>query len=63
MRVSLPISTIGRSPSANTRPIARPRRTMNSGVIGCSLARPRMPSVPKYFFSVMHGRQENGKTD
>src|SRR4029453_6124943 len=55
MRVSLPIRTVA-LPSPGTRPIARPRRNMNSGVIGSTPARPRMPSVPKYFLAVIKYR-------
>ncbi|KAG0737904.1 hypothetical protein G6F24_017770 [Rhizopus arrhizus] len=53
MRVSLPISTIGRRPSwprwaTSTRPRALPRRSTKSAEITPWPTRPRMPSVPKY---------------
>ena len=49
MRVSLPISTVGRLlVRRNTRPTAWPRRSMKSGVMGDWPTVPRMPSVPKY---------------
>src|SRR5579859_7849134 len=35
-----------------TNAMARPRRSATSGVIGGSLATPRMPSVPKSFLSI-----------
>jgi hypothetical protein len=48
IRVSLPISTVGRRSSAfSTWPTAWPRRSMKSGVIGGVPTVPRMPSVPK----------------
>src|SRR6185437_595136 len=47
-RVSLPITTRWRcSPRWNTRPAACPTLSASSGVIR-PLARPRIPSVPKY---------------
>ena len=51
IRVSLPISTSGRAAAcraANTAAAARPTAYASSGVRS-SLARPRTPSVPKYF--------------
>src|ERR1700733_9595361 len=53
MRVSLPMTTTARCLVVSTRPAARPSASMNSAVIGDSPARPRMPSVPKYFFCVI----------
>src|ERR1700759_1724770 len=50
------MATTARCSLVNTRPAARPSATMNSAVIGGSPARPRMPSVPKYFFCVMGKR-------
>ena len=50
MRVSLPISTVGRaSVFLSTRPTACARRNTKSGVMGACPTVPRMPSVPKYF--------------
>src|SRR5258708_15313101 len=48
-RVSLPMMTRGacRLPRPATWVTARPRARASSGVMGCSLATPRMPSVPK----------------
>jgi hypothetical protein len=48
-RVSFPITIRGAwgRPRPATKVTARPRRNASSGVIGCSLATPRMPSVPK----------------
>ncbi len=53
-RVSLPMSTRGVCglPRPATKVIARPSLSASSGVIAPWLARPRMPSVPKYFRSV-----------
>ena len=55
IRVSLPISTVGRAPSircqseaASTLPAEYPRCRINSGVMGSLPTRPRIPSVPKY---------------
>ena len=47
-RVSLPIRTRGacRWPRPATKVTARPRARASSGVIGWTLAMPRMPSVP-----------------
>ena len=50
MRVSLPIRISPRPCLENTFPAAQPRRSINSAVIGSIPTRPRMPSVPKYFF-------------
>src|SRR6266851_2898663 len=48
-RVSLPMMTRGacRLPRPATWVTARPRASASSGVMGCSLATPLMPSVPK----------------
>ncbi len=40
-------------PRRETSVIARPSRSASSGVIGSALARPRMPSVPKSFRSLI----------
>jgi hypothetical protein len=47
MRVSLPMSTLPRLPSASTRPAAQPSFSTKSAVIGGLPTSPRMPSVPK----------------
>src|SRR5687767_6673036 len=48
IRVSLPMRMRGTCllPRPATKVTARPRLRASSGVIGCSLATPRMPSVP-----------------
>src|SRR6478736_4609570 len=54
MRVSLPISTVGRAwVLLSTRPTACARRSTKSGVMGASPTVPRMPSVPKYVLLMM----------
>src|ERR1051325_10044188 len=48
MRVSLPMMILREPWLACTFPAAQPNFSTNSGVIGASPTRPRMPSVPKY---------------
>ncbi len=50
IRVSLPTRMRHAPMLRNAMPAAQPSLSMKSGVIGNSPTRPRMPSVPKYFF-------------
>src|ERR1700712_690166 len=54
MRVSLPMSTVGRCCFFfSTRPTACASRSTKSGVIGGWPTVPRIPSVPKYFLVIV----------
>src|SRR5690625_4639913 len=57
MRVSLPMTTVGRTVagfiSTGTLPAAYPRRKARSGLILSPPTTPRIPSVPKYFRAVV----------
>src|SRR5450830_245762 len=66
IRVSLPTRMRHAPMLRNAMPAAQPSLSMKSGVIGNSPTRPRIPSVPKYFFvisapSFLFGRFYCGK--
>src|SRR5450830_857460 len=52
IRVSLPTRTLQAPSLRNAIPAAQPSLSMKSGVIGYCPTRPRIPSVPKYFFFI-----------